>query len=199
MSVKSLKIIDDEGMIAIVNAKSYNETLHFQQQWTWKQLNDFLLKQNAKNSIVFGTGIEAEWTLQFLINEVSDQPYFRKFEHVIEVTDGSLYVVSWSDITSTLQFEDTYLPDDMNRDLNIEINNGLYRVVVKQLSDPEDYDYNTEGKVNFIIELFPNGDDVTALETMVWIDDFPTNDTLFLSNEKNEFDDLLDSFFKDGK
>lgn len=53
MNTQKLKIIDDGGIIAIADSKKYNENLMFQENWTWKQLNNFILNKNIGNLIVF--------------------------------------------------------------------------------------------------------------------------------------------------
>ena len=194
---QTLKIIDDDGLIAIVNAKSYNETLNFQENWTWKQLNDFILTKNRNNAIVFSTGREEEWNFEFFMEKESNKTFFRKFEQTIKVTNQSLYLVSWSDLTATLQFSDTTLPDSSNKDLKINVSNGIYRVVVKQLYDPEDIEYEAEDLTNFIVELFPEIYLINkSAEQITWTEDLPNDDTFFLDNEPNEFDELLNKFLQ---
>ena len=197
---KKVKIIDDDGMIAIANVKTYNANLKFQENWTWKQLNDFMLDKNRNSLIVFSTGSEEEWTLEFLLNEESKKPHFRKFEQNIEVTNGNLNVVSWSDLISTLQFTDSELPEDSNKDLKVNVKNGFYRVVVKQLFDHEDYEYNAENKVNFIVELFPQNQGIDdKAECIAWTENFPNDGDIFLTNEPNDFDNFLKELLKSDK
>ncbi len=100
-----------------------------QVNWTWQQLNNFILDTNKDNLIVFYTAWENEYTFEFLLNEQTDKIYFRKFEQSIEVTERNLYLVNWTDLTSSLQFKDTKLPDELNKDLKIDIENGFYKVV----------------------------------------------------------------------
>ena len=141
----------------------------------------------------FSTGYENEWTLEFFINEQSTENYIRKFEQTEEVTNEVLHLVSWSDLIATLQFSDTKLPSKDNEKLKINIANGLYRVVVKQLFDCEDYEYESENKVNFIVELFSqNQAIITNAESIVWTENWPNDETVFLSNLPDEFDDFLD-------
>ena len=191
--MKKLHVIADGSIIGIVNAQKYNQTLTNQQSWTWKEFHDFILETNTDHLIVFSTAWEAEWTIEFLIDERSSEHYFRKFERSIEVTDGSLYLINWTDLTSSLQFEDTKIPDEVNRDLIIDIKNGFYRVIVKELFDHKDDHYDPDNKTSYVVEMIyevenPNlkGDKIT------WAEDIPNDDRIFISNECNEFDDLLD-------
>ncbi|MDQ0594829.1 hypothetical protein QFZ37_003198 [Chryseobacterium ginsenosidimutans] len=198
MSTQKLKIIADGSVIAIANAKKYNETLKNQTNWTWKQVNEFLLDTNKDNLIVFQTAWEDEWVFKFLINEKTDKPSFRQFEQSIEVTDERLYLANWTDLTSSLQFENTIIPDKTNENLQIKINNGFYKVIVKQLFDQDNYDYDGEDKVNYIVELMyePDNPDIRT-EKIIWSENFPNDNANFLNNKPNEFDDFLNQLLKD--
>ena len=200
MNTQKLKIITDGSIIAIANTKKYNETLSNQTNWTWRQFNNFILEKNKDNLIVFDTSWENEWTVEFLINIETDKAYFRKFEQSIEVTERNLYLVNWTDLTSSLQFKDTKLPDELNKDLKIDIENGFYKVVIKQLFDPEDYEYDPENKINFIVEFFIQSENPNLhADKIMWTEDFPNDQTVFLSDERDEFDDLLDKMTNESK
>jgi len=109
-------------------------------------------------------------------------------------------VVSWGNLTCTLQFRDTLLPDKFNKDLKVKINNGLYRVVVKQLFDPEDYEYDAENKVNFIVELFSvDSTNKNRIETIAWTENFPNDDTVFFSEKDSDTSDFLENLFNNRK
>lgn len=193
MNTQKLKIIADGSIIAIANAKRYNETLKNPSNWTWKQVNAFFLETNRDHLIVFQTAWENEWVFEFLINEKSSKTAFRQFEQSIEVTDDILYLVNWTYLTSSLQFENTNIPDKINEDLKIEIPNGFYRVLVKQLFNHEDGDHDGKNKVGYIVELIsqPNNPEIKA-EKIIWTEDFPNDETYFLKDDPNEFDDLWD-------
>lgn len=70
------------------------------------------------------------------------------------MTEEKLFLISLGDITSSLQFWDENLPNPANDDLFITLENGFYRVVVKELFDAEDYEYYPENKTSYIVELF---------------------------------------------
>nr|WP_314492604.1 hypothetical protein [uncultured Chryseobacterium sp.] len=174
MNTQKLKIIADGSIIAIANAKRYNETLKNHTNWTWKQINEFFLETNRDHLIVFQTAWDDEWVFEFLINQETKQTVFRQFEQSIEVTDENLYLVNWTDLTSSLQFENTKIPDKLNEDLKIKIANGFYKVTVKQLFDNDYYDYSSENKVSYVVELIsePNNPHIKA-EKIIWTEDFP--------------------------
>ena len=200
MNTQKLKIITDGSIIAIANTKKYNETLSNQTNWTWRQFNNFILETNKDNLIVFDTSWENEWTFEFLINIETDKAYFRKFEQSIEVTYQKLYLINWTDLTLSLQFEDTKLPDEINKDLKIDLENGFYKVVVKQLFNPEDYEYISENKINFIVEFIIQSENPKMkADSIIWTEDFPNDETVFLSDERDEFDDLLDRMINESK
>ena len=200
MNTQKLNIIADGSIIAIANTKKYNETLSNQTNWTWKQFNNFILETNKENLIVFDTSWENEWTFEFLVDNETEKTYFRKFEQSIEVTDQKLYLINWTDLTSSLQFEDTKLPDELNKDLKIDLENGFYKVVIKQLFDPEDYEYDPENKINFIVEFFLQSENPNIQsEKIMLTEDFPNDETVFLSDERDEFDDLLDKMINESK
>ena len=200
MNTQKLNIIADGSIIAIANTKKYNETLSNQTNWTWKQFNNFILETNKENLIVFDTSWENEWTFEFLVDNETEKTYFRKFEQSIEVTDQKLYLINWTDLTSSLQFEDTKLPDELNKDLKIDLENGFYKVVIKQLFDPEDYEYDPENKINFIVEFFLQSENPNIQsEKIMWTEDFPNDETVFLTDERDEFDDLLDKMINESK
>lgn len=177
--MKKLHIIADGSIIAIANTAKYNETIKFQKNWTWKQFNDLMLNTNKDNLIVFNTTWDEEWIIAYLINEETDKPYFRKFEQSIVVTHGILHLVDWGDLTATLQFDNTTLPSSFNQELKIEIDDGFYKVIVKQLFNLGD-NYDPD-KVNFVIEFFiQQTNPARQAETIIWTEDFPNDDSLFL-------------------
>ena len=197
MNTQKLKIIADGSIIAIANAQRYNDTLTNQTNWTWKQVNEFLLETNQDNIIVFETAWEDEWFFEFLINEETNQTAFRQFEQSIKVTDEHLYLVNWTDLTSSLQFENTTIPDKLNEDLKIKIPNGFYRVIVKQLFDNEDDAYDGENNVSYVVELMPESKNPDIrTDKIIWTENFPNDDTIFLNEEPSELDDFLDQLLK---
>ncbi len=197
MNTQKLNIIADGSVIAIADAKKYNETLKNQINWTWKQFNEFILETNKDSLIVFQTAWEDEWVIEFLINEKTEQTSFRQFEQSIEVTDNHLYLINWTDLTSSLQFENTKIPDQTNKNLKIKIDNGFYKATVKQLFDHDHDDYDGENKVSYIVELISEAEnpDIKA-ENITWTEDFPNDDTFFLNDEPNELDDFLNQLLE---
>lgn len=196
MTRQELKIIADGAILALANSAKFNETLNNKTNWTYRQFNDFILNKNKDNLIVFNTVWENEWMFQFLMNEESDQPYFRKFEQSIEVTGEELHLVSWTDLTSSLQFKNTPLPDKHHRDLKIKIDNGFYKVIVKQLSNPDHYEDMNDNPINFVVEMFLQSENPNIKANhIMWAEDFPNDDADFLNSQPNELDEFLSNLF----
>lgn len=194
-----MNITDDDGMIAIVNTDKYNSTLQYRDKWTWGELRKFLLKTNKDNLVIWATGSEAEWTVE-IVKSPTEREAFRQFVQFIEVSDGNLFLTNFSDITMTLQFDNEKLPQQYNRDLIIPLDNGRYRVTVRQLFSPEDYSYDSEGKVNFEVCFEPENEITsTSIDCIAWADKttFGEDSDMFLSNDRDELDDLLDEMIKE--
>jgi hypothetical protein len=195
-----LKIIDDDGIIAVVNPDKYNLNLEYREKWTSREFKDFLLKTNKGNLIIWGTGLEAEWTIE-VVTKPTGKSAFRQFEQFIEVSNEQLILATFSDIMMTLQFEDKKLPSGDNQKLIIPLDNGIYRMTVKQLFDPEDYDYNPNRKINFEL-FFERQNEIKSqnIDNIIWHyeEGFGEDDDVFLSNERNEFDDFLEQLVAEG-
>lgn len=199
--MKKLKIIADGSIIALANAEKYNQSLDYKETCTWKELNHFLLETNQNNLIVFNTAWDDEWTIGFTVNQENNTKYVRKSEKSIQVTDGKLFLVNWTDLTSTIQFEDTQLPDQTNDDLFLELENGFYKVIIKQLFEHTDEDYDPENTTSYIIELhLQNENPNLKSDHILWTEDFPNDDSSFISNEDSQdLDDILDKIFSEKK
>ena len=101
---------------------------------------------------------------------------------------------------TNLQFKDTKLPDEIIKEIKFDIENGFYKVVVKQLFNPEDYEYISENKINFIVEFIIQSENPKMkADSIIWTEDFPNDETVFLSDERDEFDDLLDKMINESK
>lgn len=112
------------------------------------------------------------------------------------MTDEVVYLVNWTDLTSSLQFENTKIPDKINGNLKIKIENGFYKVIVKQLFDHNNYD-DWENRVSYVVEFMSESKnpDITV-EKIIWTEDFPDDGTYFITDEPNEFDYFLDQIIE---
>lgn len=134
------------------------------------------------------------------INKVCTTSYHRKFEQEIEITDNKLYLCTWSDIISTLQFEDATLPESTNEDLYINIPNGKYNVTVKELFDYQDEAYSPIGQVSYAVEFHSiERFHYNNQAAIYWTEAFPNDDSIMLDNSANEFDELIEKLIQDSK
>lgn len=155
-----LSIIDDDGFIAIVNGGNYQSFVDH--DWQFDQLMAHFVDQiNAGNMVIWQTSNDGGgiWVLA-----IRDQPSnalaFRQFEHFINVTNGELFLTNYSDLTMAAQFSDASIPSRHNADLNIAVENGEYKVTVRQLFDPDNIlpysDAETDENISFEIIIAPS-------------------------------------------
>jgi hypothetical protein len=141
------QITDDSGFMAIVNSEKYVSFVD--ENWELPQLLDHFIEEMNKDAlIIWSTGIEGEWNVRF-----SDKPYseksFREFSKTINITNGQLFLANYEDLTMAAQFADDKIPAEHNSNLSVKLPNGKYELTIRQMFDPEDHDYDPEGKINF--------------------------------------------------
>ena len=165
-ATKKLRITDDSGFLAIVNSDTYKSFVD--EDWELTQLmRHFVAEMNNKNIIFWATGTQNEWTVSF-VDKSSSKKAFREFTSTINVTTEKLYLTNYEDLTMSAQFEDTKIPAKHNSDLTIKLENGLYNLTIRQLFDPEDYDYEAEGKVNFEIVIQKTEKEIDEIDKIYW-------------------------------
>jgi len=146
----NLNIADEDGFIAIVNADKYQGFVS--EDWELDQLfTHFTAEMNAQNLIVWQTDHEGGglWSVE-IVKEASEQEAFREFSKTIVVTNGALYLASYTDLTMAAQFKEEAIPSDENTDLKIELANGGYEVLVRQLFNPdEEGEHDTDFEIVF--------------------------------------------------
>jgi hypothetical protein len=155
----TLTISDDSGFLAIVNAEKYNSFVD--EDWELPQLfNRFLEEMNNDNLIVWATGLESDWTVNF-VAAPSNESSFREFSKTIKVTNGKLYLTNYEDLTMAAQFSDEGLPTKQNANLCVSLDNGEYELTIRQLYNPNDPQHIATDKVNFEVIVRP----ITILES----------------------------------
>jgi hypothetical protein len=148
-----LKITDDSGFLAIVNADKYQSFVD--SDWGLHQLfNHFVDEMNNGNLIMWATGYENEWTVIFL-DKPSDDVAFREFSKSIHVTNGKLFLTNYEDLTMAAQFQEEKIPQEGNAELCINLDDGKYDFTIRQLFDQSDHDYVAQEKINFEIIIQP--------------------------------------------
>ncbi|WP_131725363.1 hypothetical protein [Chryseobacterium sp. Leaf180] len=165
-TTKKLKISDDSGFLAIVNSDTYKSFVD--EDWQLNQLmQHFIDEMNNKNIIFWATGNQSNWTVSF-VDKPDNKKAFREFTSTITVTDEKLYLTNYDDLTMSAQFEDTKIPAKHNSDLIIKLENGLYNLTILQLFDPEDYDYEADGKTNFEIVMQRTEKETEKINKIYW-------------------------------
>ncbi|USL95195.1 hypothetical protein D1J36_007895 [Riemerella anatipestifer] len=130
-------------------------------------MQHFVHEMNNKNIIFWATGTQSNWTVSF-VDKPSNKNAFREFTSTIHVTNEKLYLTNYDDLTMSAQFEDTKIPSKHNSDLIIKLENGLYNLTIRQFFDPEDYDYEADGKVNFEIVMQKTEKETKKIDKIYW-------------------------------
>ncbi|WP_426475891.1 DUF6386 family protein [Chryseobacterium balustinum] len=165
-NTKKLKISDDSGFLAIVNSNTYKSFVD--EDWQLNQLmKHFVDEMNNKNIVFWATGNQSNWTVSF-VDKSDNKNAFRQFTSTINVTNGKLYLTNYDDLTMSAQFEDTKIPAEHNSDLIIKLENGHYNLTIRQLFNPEDYDYEPDSKVNFEILIQKTEIETEKIDKIYW-------------------------------
>lgn len=164
---KRLEISDDSGFIGLVNSELYQSFVH--EDWELGELlQRFKSETNAGHAVIWSTGVENFQTVEFLFKK-SDRVAFREVYTNLKVTNGKLYLTNYEDLSMAAQYEDELIPSNHNSDLEIQIENGNYEVIIRQLFDPNDYDWEAvpnpcfEVVLNRIEWFQPN-----EFDTVIW-------------------------------
>jgi len=171
-----LKITDDDGFIALVNSANYQSFVG--EDWQFDQLmKHFVDQMNVGNIIVWQTSNDGggNWLISFQEHPFNT-PAFRQFEHLIKVTTGQLFLSNYSDLTMAAQFSDISIPAAHNADLKIELENGWYKVIVRQLFDPDNalqhFEIETDENVSFELIITPSHELVNQPVNKVYWSEF---------------------------
>jgi hypothetical protein len=161
-----LEIYDEDGFIAIVNADKYNSFVS--NDWQLDQIMNHFINEMNNDSIIFwgtipGGGL---WKVKIL-GTPSNEKSFREIKNSISVTSGELYLTNYTDLTMAAQFEDCKIPDKHNSDLKIVIANGRYDLLIRQMFDHENYNYESDDKI-FEIVIKPCDEESTIIDEIYW-------------------------------
>jgi len=164
--ITKLKITDDSGFLAIANADQYQSFVD--EDWQLTQLiKHFVEQMNKENLIIWATGTPGEWTVSFS-DKASNKKAFRAFTKSVHVTNRQLHLTNYEDLTMAAQFTDNKVPAEENAALKIKLDNGQYHFTIRQLFDPEDYDYDPEGKINFEIIIQVDNTSTRIIDHIFW-------------------------------
>lgn len=143
-------VYDEDGILAVVNGHRYKTFVH--EDWELDQLlAHFAAEMNNGNMAVWQTNNDGggDWDIEVL-DKPSDKPAHREFTKTMEVTDGALYISTYTDLTMAAQFAKYKVPAEENAHLRIPLENGPYRITVRQLFNPEE-SYGVEDGISFEI------------------------------------------------
>lgn len=73
-------------------------------------------------------GVEAVQKIAITQDPVTVEKYLKKTVNYITVTDGSLYLIDYTNLTMAAQFSDEFIPDQDCAQFKIELENGSYAV-----------------------------------------------------------------------
>lgn len=164
-----LTIIDNDGFLALVDSNKYNS--YVTEDWEFEQLISHFIDQSNKGCMLMWiTGYQGDkWNVNFPQIK-SEKIAFREFESQIEVTDKGLYLTEYADLTMAASYKDSKIPSSHNSDLLINLNKGLYHVLVRQLFNP-DLDYSAVQE-HFEIVLYKTDKlTETHLDKITWFND----------------------------
>ena len=151
-----LDVHDEDGILSIVDPSAYQgfvgnwdkEAAERRDQIVdFDSLTDHLAAEmNAAHALVWatGSGSHGEWGVEFR-ERASRRKVFREATGTIEVTNGTLQVVNYTELTQLAEDESLSLPLAGGTQWRIDLANGTYALRLRQLFDHEDLDTNNEG------------------------------------------------------
>ena len=103
------------------------------------------------------------------MDKPSDKKAFREFSRSIDVSNGQLFLTNYEDLTMAAQFDEEQIPANHNSDLCIKLDNGKYILTVRQMFDPENYEYEQSEKNDFeIITKVDKNDQTKKIDKVFW-------------------------------
>ena len=136
-----LKLLDDSGIIGIINGELYEGFVH--EDWELEDLfNKFVEQIQAGNAAIWSTS-EPDLILLDILTKPSNKKAFRQIKTNIKVTNQKLWLVNYTDLTMVAQFQDESIPSLENSDLEIPLSNGNYQLTIRQMFAPKGYNRKT--------------------------------------------------------
>ena len=163
------ELFDEDGVIALVNADRYRGFVD--NDWSLNQLLDHFINEMVSENLIAwqSNNIGGEdWKIEILVTP-SERKSFREFEQTINVTNGELYLASYTDLTMAAQFEDEVIPSKENANLKYELMNGKYLAIVRQMFNPDSYENEESDDTDFEIILKPVNEYIsTKIDAVHW-------------------------------
>ncbi|MCE7991345.1 MAG: hypothetical protein HEP71_05165 [Roseivirga sp.] len=142
-----LEISDESGFIGIINGDLYQGFVN--EDWELDDvLEKFRTQTNRGHCAIWSTGEPYDMAVQ-LLESLSDQKAVREATINIQITDESLWLANYTDLTMAAQFEDEPIPSKMNSHLRIALDNGNYEVHIRQMTEPKAYEWKEAPEYHF--------------------------------------------------
>jgi len=144
------QLFDEDGIIGIVNAEKYNG--YISEDWELNELTELFVQQmNEQNLIVWKAAEYGNnWNLE-IRETASNHQASKTFKKTIEVTSDELYLIDYTALTMIAQFENESVKKQCKESLRLDIKNGIYNVIIRQMFDPENIEEEEEDKIHFEI------------------------------------------------
>lgn len=163
----TFELFDDSGFLAIVDAASYDGFVD--EDWELDELFErFTQETNLQHCIVWSTGLRNLIKVE-IRDEPSEHKPIREVSAFVSVTEGKLYLANYTELTMVAQFEDDSIPDEHAKDQYLELDNGDYKVTIRQMYNEDTYPY--EGELEPCFELIfdaVTGNETNNLADVIW-------------------------------
>lgn len=164
---QKLEITDNSGFIGVVNNDKYSGFVD--EDWELEDvLKQFTNQTNEGNCVIWSTG-EPNLMNVYVLDEASKSKPYRETQSIIRVTNEKLWLVNYTDLTMVAQFKDSKIPSTENSDLEIPIANGVYKLTLRQMFNPKDYNWEAPPKPCFeiVFNVF-DGNVENEFKDVIW-------------------------------
>lgn len=148
----TLSIVDDSGLLAIVDVAKYAPFIG--EDWTYDQILDhFTDAMAARTILVWECGDGGDEYHVSIRTGFTSERGFREVRGAIEASTGTLHLVSYTALTMAAQFEDEHLPSKHEAHLLFCVSPGPARFRLVQMFDPSSTVRPIDGQPHFVIEV----------------------------------------------
>lgn len=150
--------VGDTNFICLVNAHKY--TSFVDEDWDLvADLIPHVVGEQQKGTILMyqmtHEGIEEDWKISISQSPLTVEKYIKKSINYISVTDHSLYLIDYTNLTMAAQFDDEKILDKSCAPFRIELDNGKYTVTAYLFKDVDnDIVVNEESDLLFVFEPY---------------------------------------------
>lgn len=151
----TIDLYEYDGILALVDTAAYRSEI------AWVSLEEDLVPHLAREAeaghlIVWRTSELGGGEFRVdVVPEPTDAQSHRELTASIDVTEGRLHLVNYTDLTMASDEEQGALPFASGADWSVELENGRYEVTVRQFFDPA-IDLQADDGASFEIVLRPS-------------------------------------------